>query len=200
MRLAVLAFTALFSLFSVADDATKDATQGDTAVKTPYATFKTSEGDFVIQLNAEKAPISVENFLSYAKEGYYNDTIFHRVIKDFMVQGGGFTTKIVKKATKNAIKNEADNGLLNNRGTVAMARTMDVNSATSQFFVNVKNNYFLNNGYRDFGYAVFGEVIKGMDVIDAMANAKTTVQNGMRDVPAKPIIVKEVIISYDAPK
>lgn len=160
-----------------------------------YATMKTNKGDIVLKLNEDKAPTSVKNFVRYAEDGFYNGTIYHRVIADFMIQGGGFTPKLVQKATREPIKNEADNGLFNNRGTIAMARTADINSATSQFFINVKNNYFLNNGFRDFGYAVFGEVIKGMDVVDAIAGVETGSQAGMSDIPMEPVIILSVTIS-----
>ena len=165
----------------------------------PYATLVTNQGNIVLELLPEDAPISVANFLSYANEGFYNGVIFHRVIKDFMIQTGGFTKNMTRKAVKSPIKNEADNGVLNNRGTVAMARTAQVNSATSQFFINVKHNYFLNNGQRDFGYAVFAKVISGMEVADVISQVPTTRSQGMSDVPAEPIIIKEVNISYTKP-
>lgn len=165
----------------------------------PYATIVTNQGDITLELLPEKAPISVANFLSYANDGFYNGVIFHRVMKDFMIQTGGFNESMTRKAVKESIKNEADNGVLNNRGTVAMARTAQVNSATSQFFINVKNNYFLNNGYRDFGYAVFANVVSGMEVVDAISLVETTRKQGMTDVPVEPIIIKEVIISYTKP-
>jgi len=168
-------------------------------IDTPYVTLKTNQGDIVLELNPEKAPISVANFLKYANDGYYNGVIFHRVIKDFMIQTGGFTKNMVRKATQEPIKNEADNGLFNNRGTIAMARTAEVDSATSQFFINLKNNHFLNNGYRDFGYAVFGKVISGMDVVDAIAQLPTGMTNGMRDVPVEPVIIESVTVSKTKP-
>jgi len=165
----------------------------------PYVTLQTSKGDIVLELYPEKAPITVANFLAYANEGFYNGVIFHRVMKDFMIQTGGFDTNMMRKAPKAEIKNEADNGLFNNRGSVAMARTAKVDSATSQFFINVKNNYFLNNGYRDFGYAVFANVIHGLDIMDAIALEKTGAKNGMRDVPVEPILIKQAIVSYEKP-
>jgi peptidyl-prolyl cis-trans isomerase A (cyclophilin A) len=182
MRFITLLCALLISTTALADDYV-------------YATMKTNKGDIVLKLNEDKAPVSVKNFVRYAEEGFYNGTIYHRVIPDFMIQGGGFTAKMVQKATHEQIKNEADNGLFNNRGTIAMARTADVNSATSQFFINVKNNYFLNNGFRDFGYAVFGEVIKGMDVVDAIAGVETGSQGGMGDVPMEPVVILSVTIS-----
>lgn len=148
----------------------------------------TSEGIIELALDREKAPISVENFLTYIESGHYNGTIFHRVIKNFMIQGGGFSEDMRQKATLPPIKNEAENGLKNDRGTIAMARTRSVDSATSQFFINVVDNKFLNNGVRDFGYAVFGKVTAGMDVVDAIAATRT----GARDVPNTPIVIQSV--------
>jgi peptidyl-prolyl cis-trans isomerase A (cyclophilin A) len=165
----------------------------------PFVILQTNKGDIVIELHPEKAPITVANFLAYANEGFYNGMIFHRVMKDFMIQTGGFDANMMRKAPKAEIKNEADNGLFNNRGSVAMARTAKVDSATSQFFINVKNNYFLNNGYRDFGYAVFANVIHGLDIVDAIALEETGVKNGMRDVPVEPIFLKQAIVSYEKP-
>jgi peptidyl-prolyl cis-trans isomerase A (cyclophilin A) len=135
--------------------------------------LETTQGNIEIELDAEKAPVSVENFLAYVDAGHYDGTIFHRVISGFMVQGGGFDESFAQKPTRAPIKNEADNGLTNQRGTLAMARTSDVNSATSQFFINLTDNAFLNHGGRDFGYAVFGKVTAGMDVVDKIAAVKT---------------------------
>ena len=149
--------------------------------------FETTLGNITIKTFPDKAPISVENFLKYVDDGYFDDTIFHRVIPGFMVQGGGFTEDMAQKPTNAPIKNEADNGLKNDRGTLSMARTSDVNSATSQFFINLKENDFLNNGSRDFGYAVFAEVSEGMDVVDKIAEVKTGNNAGHGDVPVEPI-------------
>jgi len=146
----------------------------------------TSLGVIKIELNPEKAPITVENFLGYVDDGFYDGTIFHRVIPNFMVQGGGMTADGRQKQTKAPIKNEADNGLLNERGTIVMARTQAKDSATAQFFINVVDNAFLNHGARDFGYAVFGKVIDGMDVADEIAAVKT----GRGDVPVEPIVIE----------
>lgn len=154
----------------------------------------TSLGEIIIQLNPEKAPISSANFLTYVNEGFYNGTIFHRIIPDFMAQGGGFDTKLNQKAVHASIKNEADNGLSNRRGTLAMARTNVPDSATAQFFINYKDNSFLNhtsptpNGW---GYAVFGEVIEGMDVVDAMAKQPTGTHGGYQDVPKTDIVIEK---------
>ncbi len=155
----------------------------------------TSEGVIELALDREKAPLSVENFLTYVESGHYNGTIYHRVIKNFMIQGGGFSEDMRQKATLPPIKNEAENGLKNERGTIAMARTRSVDSATSQFFINVVDNKFLDHGVRDFGYAVFGKVTSGMDIVDAIAATKT----GPRDVPVTPIVIQTVEIIADEP-
>ena len=158
----------------------------------PIVALETSMGTITITLNKEKAPISVRNFLSYVKEGYYDGTIFHRVIKDFMIQGGGMDANLQPKKTKFAIKNEATNGLLNKRGTVAMARTAVVDSATSQFFINTVDNAFLNNSGKTpdrFGYAVFGEVTEGMEVVDLIRAVKTGNKSGSSDVPVETVTI-----------
>ena len=171
--------------------------QLNSAYANPKVLMETSKGDITIELFEKEAPRTVKNFLSYASEGFYNNLIFHRVIKDFMIQGGGFDTEMIPKDTKAPIKNEARRGLGNNRGTLAMARTNIIDSATAQFFINVKDNDFLNhtdNTARGFGYAVFGEVIKGMDVVDSIARVKTGNFNGFQDVPKEPIFIKNVSI------
>lgn len=160
----------------------------------PKVKLTTSLGAIVIQLNAEKAPVSTANFLQYVNEGFYNGTIFHRIIKDFMAQGGGFDTGFKQKATHDPIKNEADNGLTNKRGSIAMARTPDPNSATAQFFINYRDNAFLNHTSptpSGWGYAVFGEVVEGMDVVDAMANQPTGSRGGHQDVPKTDIVIEK---------
>jgi len=149
--------------------------------------IETNFGNISFKLLPELAPETVRNFEKLAKEGFYDGTLFHRVIPGFMIQGGGFTEDMAQKSTNAQIKNEADNGLTNNRGTLSMARTSDVNSATSQFFINLKENDFLNHGSRDFGYAVFAEVSEGMDVVDKIAEAKTGNNAGHGDVPVEPI-------------
>ncbi len=157
----------------------------------------TSLGDIVIQLNSEKAPISTENFLTYVKEGFYSGTIFHRIIPGFMAQGGGFDIDFKQKEVHAAIKNEANNGLKNTRGTLAMARTPDPDSATAQFFINYKDNSFLDyssSTAQGWGYAVFAEVIEGMDVVDAMAKAATGSRGGHQDVPKENIIIEKAEI------
>jgi peptidyl-prolyl cis-trans isomerase A (cyclophilin A) len=151
--------------------------------------MSTSQGDIDIELFADKAPISVSNFLAYVEAGFFDGTIFHRVIPGFMAQGGGFTEKMQQKPTRAPIANEATNGLKNERGTLAMARTSDINSATAQFFINVKDNDFLNHG-RDFGYAVFGRVSAGMDVVDKIVGVPTTTVGPFQNVPATPVVIK----------
>ena len=168
-----------------------EKTMSDTPTKVKLTT---NLGEIIIQLNAEKAPVSSANFLTYVNEGFYNGTIFHRVIPDFMAQGGGFDTGFNQKAVHAPIKNEADNGLKNTRGTLAMARTNDPNSATAQFFINLKDNTFLNHTGKNasgWGYAVFGEVIEGMDVVDAMAKQPTGNRGGHQDVPKTDIIIEK---------
>ncbi|MBD8599454.1 peptidylprolyl isomerase [Pseudomonas sp. CFBP 8772] len=160
------------------------------AAPVPHVVLTTSFGDVEIELNQDKAPVSTQNFLKYVDSSFYNNTIFHRVIPGFMAQGGGFTAQMQQKPTNDPIKNEADNGLHNVRGTVAMARTSDVNSATSQFFINVKDNAMLDHGARDYGYAVFGKVVKGMDVVDQIVNAQAGNKGGMQNVPLDPILIK----------
>lgn len=163
----------------------------------PAVKLVTNKGEIVIELDEKNAPISTKNFLGYVESGFYDNTVFHRVIKDFMVQTGGFTsgTDGVLQEKKNGqpIKNEADNGLRNLRGTLAMARTQVVDSATSQFFINLKDNAFLDHGSRDFGYAVFGKVIEGMQVVDEIAKVRTTTRGYYDDVPAEPVIITKAV-------
>lgn len=152
----------------------------------------TNMGSFVVELNVDKAPITVDNFLMYAQNGFYDDTLFHRVIKNFMIQGGGLTKSFAKKPTEKAIKNESNNGLLNKRGTIAMARTQHVDSATSQFFINTKDNSSLDYTRGKYGYTVFGEVIEGYDTIDKIENVSTGTQHRYRDAPITPVVIKGV--------
>lgn len=161
-------------------------------------TLHTNHGDIVIKLFADKAPATVANFLDYCRSGFYDGTIFHRVIKGFMIQGGGFVSGMDQKATKSDIKNEASNGLKNTLGTLAMARTSAPHSATAQFFINVADNDFLNfraENADGWGYCVFAEVIEGMDIVDAIENVKTS-RNGMhQDVPVDDVVINNVTIS-----
>ena len=164
---------------------------------TVTATIETSLGSIELELDAAKAPLTVTNFMEYAKGGHYDGTVFHRVIDGFMIQGGGFTADMVQKRTREPIRNEAANGLKNARGTIAMARTMVVDSATSQFFINLKDNAFLD--YRGphpqtFGYAVFGHVTKGMDVVDKIAKVETGNRGFHQDVPVEPVVIKTVSV------
>jgi peptidyl-prolyl cis-trans isomerase B (cyclophilin B) len=187
MRPLMLAL--LFSLTTTLSFAKENTMSESSKVK-----LTTSLGVITIQLNPEKAPISAANFLTYVKEGFYNGTIFHRVIPDFMAQGGGFDTSFTQKSVHAPIKNEANNGLANKRGTLAMARTNVPDSATGQFFINLKDNTFLNHTSptpSGWGYAVFGEVIEGMDVVDAMAKVPTGGRGGHQDVPKTDIIVEK---------
>lgn len=155
-------------------------------------TIATSEGDIVVELFEETAPISCANFRQYAADGFFDDTIFHRVIPNFMIQCGGMTADMAQKKTREPIKNEAANGERNLRGTLAMARTSVVDSATSQFFINLRDNAFLDHGGRDYGYAVFGRVTEGMDVVDAIASVATTNRRGHQDVPVEPVVIHSV--------
>jgi len=176
---------------------TSVAVAKDVKGKNPVVVMETSLGKVKMELFQKEAPISVKNFLDYTKEGFYDGTIFHRVIPNFMIQGGGFTEGLKMKATKAPIKNEAGNGLKNDRGTLAMARTMNVDSGNSQFFINVADNAFLNHTNdtpAGFGYAVFGKVIEGMDVVDKIAAVKTGMQKGFTDVPVSEVVIKSMKI------
>ena len=150
--------------------------------------FSTSMGDITIELMSEEAPISAKNFLDYVDAKFFDGTIFHRVIPGFMIQGGGFTEDMNQKPAQAPIKNEADNGVKNTRGTLSMARTSDINSATTQFFINLKDNEFLDHGTRDFGYAVFARVVEGMDVVDKIGGVKTGNKGPHSDVPMEPVV------------
>ncbi len=168
------------------------------AEQPPQVLIQTNMGDIVLELNPEKAPKTVENFLNYVKSGFYDNTIFHRVIDGFMIQGGGYTRDFTKKTTNPPIRNEADNHLRNDRGTVAMARTGDPHSATSQFFINVADNDFLNHkdrSPRGWGYTVFGKVIKGMDVVDKIKSIRTGPRGPFpKDVPQSDVIIEKMTL------
>jgi peptidyl-prolyl cis-trans isomerase B (cyclophilin B) len=159
--------------------------------------IRTTFGEIKLELDAEKAPKTVANFLSYARDGFYDGTIFHRVIDNFMIQGGGFDTDMQQKANGDPIENEADNGLKNDFGTIAMARTSDPHSATAQFFINVKDNDFLNHSSKSmqgWGYTVFGKVIEGKEVLDKIRAVPTSSRKGHQDVPSDPVIIESVLI------
>ena len=163
----------------------------------PEIILETTKGKIVLQLDAKKAPVTVGNFKDYVESGHYDGTIFHRVIPGFMIQGGGFTPDMRQKPVKDPIKNEADNGLKNKRGTIAMARTPTPHSATAQFFINTEDNSFLDHKSKDikgWGYAVFGKVIEGMDVVDSIASVKTGIKGGHRDVPVEPVVILKATV------
>lgn len=162
--------------------------------------IETTMGNITVELDDEKAPVGVENFIHYVMDGFYKDTIFHRIIPKFMVQGGGMIEGMQEKDSDAPIENEADNGLKNERGTLAYARTMDPHSATTQFFINLKDNSFLNHTGKDtqgWGYAVFGKVVEGMDVVDAMAGVETTSRRGHQDVPVEDITITKTTLIED---
>jgi peptidyl-prolyl cis-trans isomerase B (cyclophilin B) len=163
----------------------------------PRVAIDTNKGRIVAELYASKAPKTVKNFLDYVKAGHYNGTIFHRVIPGFMIQGGGFTASLIEKPTRGPVPNEADNQELNQRGTLAMARTSDPNSATAQFFINLANNGFLNFRSKTpegWGYAVFGNVVEGMDVVDAIAQVPTSTKGMLENLPNQPVVIQKVTI------
>ncbi len=189
----------LIALTSCVDVIENDEANNLMENKMTQVTIKTSVGDIQLELNDEKAPITVENFKTIASSGYYEGTIFHRVINGFMIQGGGLTADMNNKSSETGpIQNEANNGLPNDRGTIAMARTMDPHSATSQFFINHKDNTFLNHTgetSQGWGYAVFGKVTKGMEVVDKIADVPTGSSGAYEDVPEEVITIKSVTIS-----
>ncbi len=169
------------------------AIAADSAANNPRVVIKTNEGDITLQLFADKAPITVANFLDYADSGFYKGTIFHRIIPNFMIQGGGFTPDMKEKETREPIANESKNRLHNTRGTIAMARTSDPDSATSQFFINQRTNLRLDWAPGNEGYTVFGEVIQGMDIVDFIATTPTKTAGGMGNVPQQAIIITDIL-------
>ena len=186
MKAVIIAILIVFGVVLAAGAA-------DQPVGNPKVVLETSKGQIVIELYLQKAPETVVNFLDYVDAKFYDGTIFHRVIPNFMIQGGGFTSDMKRKPGKGPIKNEADRGLKNDRGTIAMARTGDPHSATAQFFINTANNDFLdhkNKTQQGWGYAAFGKVIEGMDVIDAISAVKTTKRGSFRDVPVEEVVIK----------
>ena len=189
---AVAASLALFTQLAVAEPASAGGQAKAAAGRAaPTVSMKTSAGEIVVELDAAKAPRTVDNFLQYVKTGFYNGTVFHRVIRGFMIQGGGYTPQGAEKATRGPIEIESSNGLKNRRYTIAMARTADPNSATAQFFINAKDNRFLDYPGQDgFGYTVFGKVIKGSEVVDQIE----AVETDRRDKPVKPVIIESVTL------
>ena len=172
-------------------------TTTNSQAETTMVKMDTNHGTIMLELDAENAPNTVANFLTYAKEGFYDGTIFHRVISNFMIQGGGFTEDMSQKTTHDPIQNEANNGLKNDNGTIAMARTGDPHSATAQFFINVKDNDFLNFSSetpQGWGYAVFGKVTEGMDVVEKIKDVSTTTKGPYQDVPAETVIIEKVTV------
>jgi peptidyl-prolyl cis-trans isomerase B (cyclophilin B) len=163
-----------------------------------HVTITTTVGQMTLELDADNAPKTVENFLAYTNSGFYDGTIFHRVINNFMIQGGGFTTDMEQKPTQAPVDNEANNGLKNERGTIAMARTQDPHSATAQFFINVQDNDFLNHtgeNMQGWGYTVFGKITQGEDVLDKIRCVQTGSQGGHQDVPTEPIIIESISVT-----
>ena len=209
MMRTLLATVLSLTAVAVAQDAAKPAPAAPTAPaaaapaadKLVFAKLSTSKGDIILELNETKAPLSVANFVQYVKDGHYDGTTFHRVIGNFMIQGGGFTPDMKQKDTRDPIKNEWRNGLKNTRGTISMARTSVADSATSQFFINVVDNGGLDMPRDGAAYAVFGRVIGGMDVVDAIRNVKTGIKGGMRDVPLEDVMItKASLLTADEAK
>lgn len=198
MKALVTSLALLVSLFLLPAAPAAQETEGtaeEAAAQNPRVTFQTTKGTFTLELFPDKAPKTVENFLQYAESGFYDGTVFHRVIPGFMAQGGGLTADLDKKDTRGPIPNEADNGLSNARGTIAMARTGDPHSATAQFFINVADNPSLDHTgktMRGWGYTVFGRVVDGMDVVDAIVQVPTTSRGGMQNVPVEPVVIQSV--------
>ena len=196
---AIAAITNLASAQNAKPGSAVAPTADAPATSPVYVSMTTSKGVIYLELNAAKAPISTENFVNYTKEGYYNGTIFHRVIKTFMIQGGGFTADMKQKTTKAPISNEWQNGLPNSRGAISMARTNEPNSATSQFFINTVDNKMLDQPRGGAAYAVFGKVIKGMDVVDAIAAVPTGPSSGMGDVPKTVVTIEKMEVLAGPP-
>ena len=190
MKFSKYIFIIMLSLFFMVGTTAAEEKAGNPMVK-----VKTNLGSFTLELYPDKAPITVENFLNYVDKKFYDGTIFHRVIPTFMIQGGGFTTDMMKKATGAPIKNEADNGLTNTKGTIVMARTGEIHSATCQFFINVKDNKALDHkdvSTKGYGYAVFGTVIEGMETVEKIKDVKTATKGQYGDVPVKPVVIKSI--------
>jgi peptidyl-prolyl cis-trans isomerase B (cyclophilin B) len=197
MNLSLVCLACLLAIVGSASGAGAQGKAPGTAH--PQVLLETSKGNITLELYPDKAPKTVENFLQYVKSGFYDGTIFHRVIPGFMIQGGGFTSDMTQKPTKPPVQNEADNRLPNDRGTIAMARTNDPNSATAQFFINHNDNASLNftgKTATGWGYAVFGKVVEGMDVVDAIAQVPTGRKAGMADVPTQTVVLKKATVVH----
>lgn len=197
MKLSLAAVAAVLVLGSISLSAQPPA---PAAKPNPRVTLDTSKGKIVVELFPDKAPLTVANFLQYVKSGFYDGVIFHRVIPDFMVQTGGFTPDMKQKPTKGQIQNESNNGVRNERGTLAMARLSEPHTASSQFFINLKDNRSLDHSPRGWGYTVFGRVVEGMDVVDAVATVRTTTKGPHGNVPVEPVIIKKASVAAATPK
>jgi peptidyl-prolyl cis-trans isomerase B (cyclophilin B) len=184
----------LFLCLSLVFSSLSIASVNNTTEDNVKVLIETNFGNFTVQLNQRKAPITVKNFLDYVESGFYSKTIFHRVISGFMIQGGGFTKSMDKLPTSAPIRNEASNGIHNNRGTIAMARTKDPHSASSQFFINVANNNFLDYSSKSMGYTAFGKVIEGMETVDKIAAVKTTTRSMQKDIPIDPVVIEKITV------
>jgi cyclophilin family peptidyl-prolyl cis-trans isomerase len=178
---------ALIVMTSVASARTESA-------EMPRVRIETNAGAFVVELDAERAPLTVKNFLQYARDGFYENTIFHRVVNGFVIQGGGFTKDMVEKPTRPPVPNESGNGLSNHRGTIAMARTSDPHSADAQFYINLADNVTLDPKPTRWGYAVFGRVVEGLSVVDDIGHRATTVRNQMQDVPVEAVVIQRAVV------
>jgi peptidyl-prolyl cis-trans isomerase A (cyclophilin A) len=200
MMLAVIAFTLAQATPPGSAPAAKASAAPPAAAAGPVVVLETSLGQIRIGLNQAKAPKTVDNFVQYVKAGHYDGTVFHRVIPGFMVQGGGMDANLKEKATRPPVRNEGKNGLRNSRGTISMARTNDPDSATAQFFINVADNAALDFGIRGAGYAVFGEVLEGMDVVDRIVAVPTTTRAPHANVPVTPVVIKTARVEGGAPK
>lgn len=188
-----LSLAAVVLVFAVVGSSSASA-QTSQAKANPRVALDTTKGKIVIELYPDKAPTTVQNFLQYVQAHHYDGVIFHRVIPDFMIQGGGFTSDMKQKPTKAPIKNESDNGLRNERGTISMARLSEPHTASSQFFINLRDNRSLDHSGKGWGYAVFGQVVEGMDVVDSIAGVRTTTKGPYGDVPVEPIVIKKASV------
>lgn len=198
-----LSMASLVCFLALAGSAQQPAPKAAAPAPSPQVALETTKGRIVIELYPDKAPKTVKNFLDYVKSGHYNGTIFHRVVPDFVVQGGGLTPDLTEKPTREPVQNEADNRLLNQRGSVAMARTGDPHSARAQFFVNLTNNGFLNftgKSAQGWGYTVFGQVVEGMEVVDAIAKLPTATKGNYQGVPTQPVIIQKAVVLPTAKK